>query len=399
MRRFLLVVLGLALVMSGTAWAQCAGCENMKLYGYMAPNLRMIDSGNDDVKNNMGFGMAYNRVVWAGAVDGGKIVKKVAWRVETDLKETGSHFLQYAYVEPKFSDMFSLTFGRTKKPFSLEQLYATANQITADRHYGQGVFSSIGYSGFAYGLMANFAHEAFKLHAGVFDGNGNRSYVGAQDPALDYGARVVITPPSVAGLEIGANVMMTTIPGVYDTVEKDFVYGKDATNFIYADDDRYEYQTNSGMAFGGDINFSKDFGTMNLLLQAEYDMGDNWGAWEPLEEEDGWEDASFYKWTYMYAKARLMVTPELGVYLGFSMFDPNTSSDKVAEGSEIEVGENNEHTTIIPGLIYYWTKNLRTMVEIQMITQKVQDWDTQANDWVDDMEYTHFVLQQVFIWP
>ncbi len=387
MRRFLLVVLGLAFVASGTALAQS---ENMKIFGYMGPNLRMIDSGNEDVKNNLGFGMAYNRVVWAGDIEGGKIVKRVAWRVETDLKEAGDQFLQYAYVEPKFSDMFSLKFGRDKKPFSLETLYSTANQITVDRHAGQGTMVGLGYANFGYGLSANISHEVFKLTAGVYDGQGAKSNVAAQDPALDFGARVVVTPPSVKGLEIGANVMMTTIPEG----------GKDL-GLTYDDTDEEEYLTNSGMAFGADINFSQDFGTMAFLAQAEFDMGDNWMA-EPEEEVAGeewtWDEATWYKWQYFYLKARLMVTPDLGIYAGFSQFDPNTGSDTV-EGTDYEVGENNETTSIIPGLIYYWTKNLRTMVEVQLITTKVQAFEEGTTDWVDDLEYTHFVLQQVFIWP
>lgn len=393
MRRFLLVVLGLAMVASGTAWAQCSGCENMKIFGYMAPNLRMIDSGNDDVKNNLGFGMAYNRVVWAGSVEGGKIVKNVAWRVETDLKESGSQFLQYAYVEPKFSDLFSLTFGRTKKPFSLEVLYSTANQITTDRHPGTSGLIDLGYANFGYGLMANINHEVVKVNAGVFDGQGAKSNVAAQDPALDYGARVVITPPSVKGLEIGANVMMTTLP----------FGGKDrGLRYSDGDTDSTEYLSNSGMAFGADINFSKDFGTMNFTAQAEVDMGDNWSE---LSEEKvagevpAYDEETWYKFMYMYLKARLMVTPDLGIYLGFSQWDPNTGSDKIGTGNdEREVGENNETTTIVPGLIYYWTKNLRTMVEVQMVTEK-NDWDFAKHDWLEDTEYTHFVLQQVFIWP
>lgn len=394
MRRILLVVLGLAFVMSGTAWAQSSWYENMKIYGYMAPNFRMIDSGDDDVKNDLGLGMAYNRVVWTGDIEAGKIVKRVAWRVETDLKETSTHFLQYAYVEPKFSDLFSIRFGRDKKPFSLEQLYSTANQITADRHYGQGPMTSLGYAAYAYGLMANISHEVFKLNVGVYDGQGAKSNVSAQDPALDFGGRLIITPPSLKGLEIAANLMMTTIPEP----------GKDlgATRPpVYVDTDEDEYLSSSGMAFGADIQFDHDFGSMNLLAQAEFDMGDNWGE-NPEEEVAGeewtWDEATWYKYQYMYLKARLKVTPDLGIYFGFSQYDPNTGSDKFA-GSDIEVGENNETTQIIPGLIYYWTKNLRTMVEVQMVTQKVQEWDTQRDDWADDLEYTHFVLQQVFIWP
>jgi hypothetical protein len=398
MRRILLVVLGLALVMSGTAWAQCSGCETMKLWGYMAPNLRMIDSGNDDVKGNLGLGMAYNRVVWSGEIEAGKIVKKVAWRVESDLKENTVQALQYAYVEPKFSDAFSVTFGRTKKPFSLEQLYATANQITADRHYGQAQLVSMFYSSFNYGLMANFTHPAFKVNAGVFDGTGGKAYVGAQDPALDYGARVVITPPSLKGLEIGANVVVTTIPAYWNVGTSQWVIARDQ-GLVYTDTKDAKYLSNTGMAYGGDINFTKDFGTMNLIVQAEYDMGDNTGAAEPGKVGDTWEDASFYKWTYMYLKARMKFTPDFGIYFGFSMYDPNTGTDKVTDGEyTYDVGENNESTTIIPGLIYYWTKNLRTMVEVQMITNKVQDLNA-TGGWVDDQEFTNFVLQQVFIWP
>jgi hypothetical protein len=382
------VALALVIAASTPAWAGCS-CEGMKLFGYMAPNFRMIDSGYDSVKNNMGFGMAYNRVVWTGEIEAGKIVKKVAWRVETDLKEAGSHGLQYAYVQPKFNDTFSVIFGRDKKPFLLESIYSTANQITADRHVGNGPITSLGYTNYGYGLAAKIDHEWFMLTAGVYDGQGSESHVANQDPALDYGARFVLTPPSVEGLEIGVDVMMTTLPEM----------GKDH-GLVYSDTTNAEYLTNSGMAFGFDASFNKDFGKMNLFAQGEFAMGDNWMASpETPEANDTWEDYSWYKWQYMYLKARLKVTPEFGIYAGFSMWDPNTGSDMVGQGTfAYEVGENDDTMSIIPGIIYYWTKNLRTMVEVQMITQKVQDMDAQGN-WLDDMKYTHFVLQQVFIWP
>ncbi len=388
MRKLLLVALAMVFAVSGTAWAQgCEGCSPTKIYGYMSPNFRMIDKGEDNAAN-MGFGMGYNRVVWAGKIDAGKIVKKVAWKVETDLKQNVTHGLQYAWVQPMFNDNFALRVGRDKKPFSLEVLYSPANQITADRHTGSGQMASMGYASYGYGLAAMISHEVFDLHVGAYDGQGAESHVKDQDPALDYGARVVVHPPSVEGLQIGANLMMTTIPE-----------GGNKDQGTYADTDDNEYLSNTGMAFGADINFEKKFDEkMSLVAQAEFDMGDNWTALEPGDEGDTWEDASFYKWQYLYAKARFNINPELGIYLGFSIWDPNTGTDEDPEyGAEFENGENDETTTIVPGVIYYWTKNLRTMVEVQLVTEKVHT--VVDGDWVDDNEYTHFVLQQVFIWP
>ena len=344
----------------------------VKVSGYMAPNFRMIDKGEDNA-SNMGFGMAFCRFVLSGTVDGGPIVKKVSWRVETDIRQTTAHGLQWAYVQPWFSKNFSAKFGRVKMPFSREVLHATGNLLTVDRHSSSDIMS-LGYAGFSYGLEGHFTHEMFKAQFGVYEGEGAQAVVNNQDPALSYGLRVVATPP-VEGLEIGANVMMVTLPNG----------GSDQGT--YQDDDQVEYMTNSGMAFGADVDYKTTFGEeMSLWAQAEFGTGDNWmaGAKDPAQG-DTFEDYEWYKFQYFYVKALFKVVKDFGFHIGFHNFDPNTD------------GDNDACTTITPGVVYWWSKGLRTQVEVQLITEQ-QGVDANGDN-LDDLEYTHFVLQQVFLWP
>jgi hypothetical protein len=152
---------------------------------------------------------------------------------------------------------------------------------------------------------------------------------------------------------------------------------------VYADD----VQSNSGMAFGFDADYKKDFGNMELWAQAEFGMGDDWdeGAKEPAAG-DTWEDYSWYKFQYYYLKALFMVSNDFGIHFGYSAWDPNTDGD---------VGENNSITTITPGITYFWAKNLRTQVEVQMVTEQQ---GVLNNENLDDLTYTHFVLQTILLW-
>ena len=373
MNRFLVVVLGLAFLLSSAAYAQpCAGCKT-SVNGYLAPNFRMIDkSGNDSMKvaSDMGFGMAFNRVTFAGEMEAGKIVKNIGWSVEVDVSEPSAFKLQWAYIQPKFSDSFSLKFGHVKKAFSREVLHPTGKLLTVDRTPASAALKALGYVDYNYGLEAHFVQPMFKLQAGAYSGSPVVNKVDNQDPGLDFGARAIVMP--TAGLEIGANAMMIKL------------YEDGNNQAVYADD----VESNSGMAFGFDADYKKDFGTMELWAQAEFGMGDNCteGAKDPAAG-DTWEDYSWYKFQYYYLKALFMVTKDLGIHFGYSTWDPNTDGD---------VGENNSITTITPGITYFWAKNLRTQAEVQMVTQQTGVDNDGAN--LDDLTYTHFVLQTILLW-
>jgi len=375
MKRLLVIVLGLAFLLSGTVFAAepCAGCKT-SVTGYLAPNFRMIDkSGNDDMEyaTDTGFGLAFNRVTFSGEMEAGKIVKNVAWSIEVDVAEPSACKLQWAYVQPKFSDAFSLKFGHVKKAFSREVLHATGKLMTVDRTPSAGQLKALGYVDFNYGLEAHVVQPMFKVQAGAYSGTPPVNNVANQDPGLDFGARVVVMPTS--DLEIGANAMMIKL------------YENGNNEAIYPDD----VESNSGMAFGFDADYKKDLGTMGLWAQAEFGMGDNWdqGAKEP-DAGDTYEDYSWYKFQYYYLKALFMVTKEFGIHFGYGAWDPNTDSD---------AGENNTISVITPGVTYYWAKNLRTQVEVQMVTEQ-QGVDTGTGNNLDDLTYTHFVLQTVLLW-
>lgn len=374
MKRFLVVVLGLAFLLSSAAYAQpCAGC-NTSVNGYLAPNFRMIDKSGSDVDSlqnasNMGFGMAFNRVTFAGQMEAGKIVKNVGWVVEVDVAEPSDIKLQWAYIQPKFSDNFSLKFGHVKKAFGREVLHPTGKLLTVDRTPASAALKTLGYVDYNYGLEAHVAQEMFKIQAGAYAGCPTANKVDNQDPGLDFGARAIVMP--AAGLEIGANAMMIKL------------YEDGNNQEVYADD----VQSNSGMAFGFDADYKKDFGNMELWAQAEFGMGDDWdeGPKEPAAG-DTWEDYSWYKFQYYYLKALFMVSNDFGIHLGYSAWDPNTDGD---------VGENNSITTITPGVTYFWAKNLRTQVEVQMVTEQQ---GVLNNENRDDLTYTHFVLQTILLW-
>lgn len=371
MKRFLVVVVGLAFLLSGAVYAQCAGCKTT-LTGYLAPNFRMIDkSGSDDMEyaSDMGFGMAFNRVTFSGEMEAGKVAKNVAWSVEVDVAEPSAIKLQWAYIQPKFSDSFSLKFGHVKKPFSREILHPTGKLLTVDRTPAAAAIKALGYVDFNYGLEAHVVQPMFKVHAGAYAGSPPVSHVANQDPGLDFGARVIVMP--AAGLEIGANAIMIKL------------YEDGNNQALYSD----EVETNSGMAFGFDADYKKEFGTMSLWAQAEFGMGDNCeqGAKEP-DEGDTWEDYSWYKFQYYYLKALFMVTKDFGIHFGYSAWDPNTDSD---------AGENDATTVITPGITYYWAKNLRTQVEVQMVTEQQGVFEDEN---LDDLTYTHFVLQTILLW-
>lgn len=382
MRRYLLVALAVVLAVSGTTWAHA----DYKVGGYMAPNFRMIDKGEDNA-SNMGFGMSFNRFLFKGEVEGGAIMKNIAWRVETDISQTGSHALQWAFVQPKFNDIFSLKLGHMKKPFSREILHATSNLLTVDRLVSSGSMG-LGFGGFNYGLEAHVKHEMFKLHAGAYSGKGADKHAKDQDPCMDFGIRGILTPP-VEGLEIGANVVMLTLPE------------GGSNQGAYVDSD--SFLTNSAIAFGADVDYQMEFSDgMGLWAQAEFGMGDNWdsnmgGGADAPAVDDTWEDYSWYSFRYFYFKARFMVNEDFGLHAGFSVWDPNACSDDAMLGTTtVEVGENDETSTITPGIVYYWAKNLRTQAEVQLITEKKHALDADGN-WIDN-DYTHFVLQTVFVW-
>ncbi|MCK4413078.1 MAG: hypothetical protein KAY32_06005 [Candidatus Eisenbacteria sp.] len=438
MKKVLLVAFAALFAMSGSAWAgdDCSGCSGIKVGGYIAPNFRMIDTGESafsdedgnpiDNVNNMGFGVAFARFNISGMHEVGDIIKKIGWKLETDIKQPGVQGLVYAYVDAYLNDEFAVRFGRHKKPFGREWLHPTPRLLTVDRHLFDRAFfnmldleysgHTLSYGAYSYGLTFMCKQEMFSLMAGVYDGQGSKSFVGQQDPVLDFGLRGVVTPTD--GLEIGANVALKSLPGgmgywdddefEFDPIYGDWDYIPDAGAYVDIDT---LYQTNSAMALGFDAEYKSQINEeMSIWAQAEFGMGDNWLAGPEFDVKTGelvggenWEDWSWYKFQYFYVKALFMATEMFGVHLGISQFDPNTSSDsfEMDTGQKFQIGENNELTKITPGITINWSGNTRTQIEVQLITRKVQDFDydvdTDKYSWVDDDKRTNFVIQQVVI--
>ncbi len=409
MRRVFWVVLALALVASGPLWVgeDSNACAATNVGGYLGPNFRMIDRGEDNAAN-LGFGMAFNRFAFTGETEVGSIVKNAAWRFEAELSDPQKIVLQWGYIQPKFNDMVSFKFGHVKKAFSREVLHPTDKLLTVDRHVGSKL-RDLGYADFDYGLELHLAHKMFKVQAGAYSGMGGTAKVDDQDPGLDFGARAIVMP--TPGLEIGANAMMVSLPGGYGYYDDndDFQWGAPeegsadwefVPNAGTYPDDKNLYQTNSGLAFGADADYYKEFGTMSLRAQLEFGTGDNYSEGpvaKDMKEDDTWEDYSWYQFQYYSMKVLFMATKQFGIHLGYSMWDPNTSGDEWAANPDYKIGENNETTLITPGIVYCWSKSLRTQVEVQMQTKKLHKLDDQDN-WVDDDTRTNFVLQQVMSW-
>jgi hypothetical protein len=364
MKKILLVVLAMTLAAAGTAMAgECGGCTT-KVFGYMAPNFKMIDKGEDNAAN-LGFGFYYNRFVFSGKMDCGEIVKKLAFRVETDIAQTSTHSLQWVYVQPYFSDQFSLRVGRMKEPFSREILHSTARLITTSRHNAAWTakgFASMGYGGFTYGMEAHVAQEKFKLQAGIYDGFGKMKGVSSQDPGIDFGARATFMPTK--GLEVSGNAMMIALPQG----------GSDMGT--YTDTSANEYLSNTGLGFGFDAEYKKEMGEGSLWLEAEFNMGDNPGAID--DPGDDWSESTFFKWQYYYVRALYMINKQFGLHAGYSFYDPNTDGD----------AENDSETLLTPGVTYVWCKNIWSKAEIQIHSFEHEDIDS----------LTHFVLQWILIW-
>ncbi|MBM3316540.1 MAG: hypothetical protein FJY75_01680 [Candidatus Eisenbacteria bacterium] len=398
MKKILLTLSAVALLMGSVAavQAQCPGCAGAGVSGYLAPNFRMIDKGEDN-NANMGFGMAFNRFRFSGTAECGPIVKKVGYRVEVDASNPQEIDLQDVFVQPHFNDLLSFRMGRFKKAFGRELLHPTAKLMTVDRHAPSSHLAALHYGDFDTGLELIASDPKFMITAGAYAGGKYApKHAGGQDPAIDLGARAIFKP--MPDLEIGANAMMVALPGVYEMVSGDdtpedtsddvYMWNYAFNAGVYADDTAL-YQSNSGMAFGFDLDYQKQFNEkMGLWLQAEMGMGDNWMlSPKDAKAEDTWEDYSWYGFMYYGVKAIFMVTPQFGVHLGYSAWDPNTDSD---------AGKNDAHSMITPGIVYKWCKATRTQFEVQMVTQQ-NGVDSEGKN-LDDDSYTHFVLQQVFTW-
>lgn len=345
----------LAVAVLAAAFVPTSDAQGLKVSGYLAPNLRLIDKGEDN-SSNLGFGMAFNRFTLSGEVDAGDIVKKVAWNVEVDVSQSGGIALQNSYVQPKFSDAFSFRIGHFKKAYAREVLHPTAKLLTADRSPACGILKTLGYADYNYGLELMLAQANLKVTAGAYAGLPVDKDVPDQDPKLDYGVRAVykLTPC----LDVGANAMMIGLPegglggGTYD---------KDA-------------ESNAGLAFGFDLGLNRDFGDKNLQALVEFGTGDNVASVKnPTEAFEDWD---FEKFQYYTAKVLFRFTPDLGVHFGYAAWDPNTDAD------------DDGHSVMTPGVTYWWSKSLRTQVEAQLVSYQSDDMDS----------LTHFVLQQVFIW-
>ncbi|MBD3236644.1 MAG: hypothetical protein GF330_08065 [Candidatus Eisenbacteria bacterium] len=371
MRNALLLILAIAVGGIGVASAE------MHVSGYLAPHLMMYDQGEDN-EANVGFGMYFNRFTFKGKMDGGEIVKAVGFRVESDISSETSSLLKWAYVQPYFTEELSFRIGHIKRAFSREWLHPTMDLITAMRHPTSDFLKGLGYTDFAYGLDVLYKAEMFMVQAGAYT-SGTPKTVEDQDPALDFGGRVVAMP--IEGLEVGLNAVMTTLP--HDGTMQGSNQG------VYPSE---TYETNSGLAYGFDVDYMTDFDKMSLWAQAEVGMGDCWTAGpKDAEAGDTWEDYEWFSFMYYYLKLRFMFTEELGFQLGYSMFDPVTENDD----DEYPGTEYDKTTKITPGLIYFWTPLCRTEVEVQLCTE--QGYDAQTGDGMD-YDYTHFLLQQVLVW-
>jgi hypothetical protein len=218
------------------------------------------------------------------------------------------------------------------------------------------------------------------------------SFVGNQDPVLDYDLRAVVMPTD--GLEIGANLQMKTLPGVFDGT---WEYAPD--DGAYPDDEDL-YQTNTAMAYGADLDFQKTFNeAMSLWAQAEFGTGDNYCQQDftDYQAEDTWQDYSWFKFQYFYLKALLMINKNFGIHAAFASFDPNTNA---GDEEDDYAGKNDSITKIIPGITYRWSDKTRTQLEVQLVTYQ-EGMTTNDEDEVverDDTSLTHFVLQQVLVW-
>jgi hypothetical protein len=365
MRKSVLVLLGVLVAGGGIAAA------DVQLGGYLAPNLVMWDHG-DGNKSNLGFGMHFNRFLLHGNLAGGEIAKNVGWKLECDFSQSGSYGLKWAFVQPEFGDHFSFRVGHhIKRAFSREILHPTRDLLTAFRHPTTSFVQDLGYGGFTYGLEAHLQTYLVKAHGGVYS-SGTPQSVRAQDPALDYAGRAILMP--ITGLEIGVNMIMATLPAGGSNLG------------IYADS---LYATNTGLAYGFDVDYRTCFDDMSLWAQAELGMGDSWGARDeqgnmvPMPKDpqtgDSWEDYNWHSFMYYYLKFRFMLNDDLGFHFGYSSIDPNTDEDDDAI------------SMITPGITYYWVPSCRTEAEVQLHTKQ----QGQGND---DLEYTHFVLQTVLVW-
>ena len=370
MKRLLLVALVLFTV-SGTAWAQKT--LPVDVSGYMAPNFRIIDNG-EGTKSDVGFGLAFNRITFSGMVDVGPVVKRIGWKVETDVPMNGEIDLIYAYVHAYFNEAMSARFGHVKEAFGREWLHPTYGLLTADRLITPIAASEgLNYFGYSYGLELLLKQEMFSFVAGAYDGQGNESFVGNQDPDLDYGVRALVKP--VPELEIGGSVQLKSLPGVFDTLAEEWFFAPDEG--VYPDDEAL-FQTNSAMAWEVDADYQKAFNPQtSLWLQGEFGGGDNYGAGPKETDGNQWEDFEWFTFQYFYVKALLMATPHFGVHFGYAHWDPNTDEDDDAIQK------------IVPGITYRWSDFTRTQAEVQLVKEQFGD---------EDEDFTNIVVQQVLVW-
>ncbi|MFC1571993.1 porin [Candidatus Eisenbacteria bacterium] len=385
-----LSIVGVAFFVVGTARA--GDGNNLEIHGYLAPNFKMIDKG-EDTASNLGFGMAFNRFQFKGKVEGGSIVKEIGWKLESDISQTGTHSLQWAFIQPRFEDAFSVRLGHVKEPFSRETLHPTSRLLTVDRHFS-GKMSALGYGGYRYGLELHAKHDLVRMQGGAYDGSGNVKKVANQDPSIDLGLRGVLTP-GVDGLEIGLGAMLVSLPADSTQAALGNFHG-DAGS--YTDSENDPLYTNIGFALGLDADYTRTFDDgMSLRVQGEFDTGDNWMArdWSGDNPQDPrpWDEAEFHSFLYATIKTLFMVNKEFGIHLGYSSWDPNTDS---------EAGKNDGETLLTPGIVYQMADGLRVQAEVQMHTVQmglIEDLKAPGTRIeADDVDYTHFVLQTVWIW-
>lgn len=369
MKKTLLLILAISFAGAGLATAE------VKVTGYLAPNLMVYDHG-DSLKANIGAGMYFNRFMFSGEVDGGRMLSTVKFKVESDISPAagGAWTLKWAYIEPWIGDKIFFRLGHEKRQFSREILHPTSNLLTAMRHPTTDFLQELGYGGYTYGIEAHVLPvEMVNVAVGAYAGGEPDSpkSVASQDPAVDFGGRVIVTP--IPGLEIAGNVYMITLPNNGSLNEG-----------IYPDTDEETYQSNNGLAYGADFDFQRDLNGMFLWAQGEIGAGDNW--MEVKEAGGDWDDAEFESFLYYVAKVRFMLTPEFGVHLGYSFINPNTNEDVT----------NDEHTMITPGLTMFWGAKMRTEIEAQL--ENIGGGLNAEGKELDDQEMTHFLIQQVLIW-
>jgi len=252
-----------------------------------------------------------------------------------------------SFVNYKVMDELQLLVGQTKVKYGYTLIQSDATLMFVDRVPFIGkMVPSYEIGAFAYGKIAN---GLFDYALSVTNGDGQTNAASTNHNA--FAARVVVSPlgkmsTDEADLAIGKKPLFTIGANYFyndlNTGESSSAYG---TNW----DNHKDLQN-----FGADAHFK----WMGLAVQGEvlFSQGDN-KTTEVQKRAMGW-----------YAQTGYMVTPELGLAVRYSQFDPNRG-----ESGDLE-------TEQIGAVSYYFSKhNLKVQADVANIhKQKTR---------TDDMQY------------